>query len=62
MKGDMIKSGGRQFIGLVPIEHGWWICTWFTLHGQKLYIVLEDEWIDRWAERGLPLEIYEEED
>lgn len=61
MCGPIIISGKKNFIGLLHLEYGWWVATWFEDSGQKLYFILEDDWIDRWDERGWPLEIYLED-
>ena len=60
MRGFVITSDGKQYIGLMPIEYGWWLCTTFDKRGQKIHLVEEDDWHDTWPKRGIPIEISEE--
>lgn len=60
MKGFIIKSGGKDYIALLPLEYGWWVATYFKNDEQFLIIVEEDDWATLWVKRGIPIEIPEE--
>lgn len=57
MLAKIVRSGGSDYIGLFPLEYGWWLVTRFTRKKQEVLVVLEDNWAKLWPERGWPMEI-----
>ena len=60
MKGLVIKSDGREFVALFPLDYGWWLVTRFESGVQSVLFVQEDDWATLWAKRGIPIEMPEE--